>query len=512
MTRLADFFYEKQLGGHEAMNLTEQLTDYVNAAFSGFYVQTQEPDEAEREITQLARSKNWKVAVWDVAAGLRLPSEGTFHGDATPGDPLAVLRAVPALADKDGTALVLLHNFHKFLNNPEVIQTVFSQLIAGKQQRTFLVVLAPVVQIPIELEKLFVVLEHALPDRVQLERIAQELTSDEPEDMPKDDALQRVLDAAAGLTRYECEGAFALSLTRHNAIRPEVVWELKAQTLKKNNLLTLHRGNERFDDLGGLNNLKEFCRRALRSGSSVKARGILLLSPPGCGKSAYCKALGNEMGRPTLLLDLGSLYGSLVGATEGNIRQALRIADAMAPCILFVDELEKALSGVGGTGDSGVATRLFGTLLTWLSDHTSDVFFVGTSNDISKLPPEFARAERFDATFFIDLPNAREKDLIWQLYRQQFAISEALSRPDDTSWTGAEIKSCCRLATLLDITLTQAAHHVVPVAVTAAEQVERLRAWASGRCLNASAPGVFRRDGEEAPKPGRRVQRGSSNN
>ena len=101
------------------------------------------------------------------------------------------------------------------------------------------------------------------------------------------------------------------------------------------------------------------------------------MSPPGCGKSAFCKGLGNELGRPTLLLDLGALYGSLLGATEGNIRQALRVADAMAPCILFVDEFEKALSGVGGTGDSGVATRLFGTLLTWLSDHTSDVFFVG---------------------------------------------------------------------------------------------------------------------------------------
>jgi SpoVK/Ycf46/Vps4 family AAA+-type ATPase len=218
------------------------------------------------------------------------------------------------------------------------------------------------------------------------------------------------------------------------------------------------------------------------------------------------------MGRPTLLLDLGALYGSLVGATESNIRQALRIADAMAPCILFVDELEKALSGVGGTGDSGVATRLFGTLLTWLSDHASDVFFVGTSNDISKLPPEFARAERFDATFFIDLPIAQEKDVIWQLYRREFGILESQARPDDTSWTGAEIKSCCRLATLLDVTLTQAAHHVVPVAVTAAEQVERLRTWASGRCLHASAPGVYSRDGEQASRPSRRVQRGSSNN
>ena len=321
-----------------------------------------------------------------------------------------MLRALPSLADKDGTALLLLHNFHRFLNNPEVVQTTFAQLVAGKQQRTFLVVLSPVVQIPVELEKLFVVLEHALPDREQLERIARELTSDSPDDLPQGEDLQRVLDAAAGLTRYEAEGAFALSLTRHNAIRPESIWELKAQTLKKNNLLTLHRGRERFDSLGGLANLKDFCRRALRPGKPVKPRGVLLAGRCRApARAAFAKALGNETGRPTLLLDLGALMGSLVGQTEANLRQALRIADAMSPCVLFVDELEKALSGVGGQGDSGVSTRLFGTLLTWLSDHTSDVFFVGTSNDISKLPPEFARAERFDGVFFLDLPSgARE--------------------------------------------------------------------------------------------------------
>jgi hypothetical protein len=495
------------------MNLTDQLTDHVHAAFSGLWVLTHEPDEAEREISQLARSKGWKLAAWDISQGLRFPTTPqNAVTDVGAGDPLAVLRAVPTLADGDGTALVLLHNFHKFWNNPEVVQTAFSQLVAGKQQRTFLVVLAPVVQIPVELEKLFVVLEHALPDRVQLERIARELTSDQPEDMPQGEDLQRVLDAAAGLTRYEAEGSFALSLTRHNALRPDAVWELKAQVLKKNNLLTLHRGSERFEDLGGLTNLKDFCRRALRPGRQVQARGILLLGVPGVGKSAFARALGNETGRPTLLLDLGALYGSLVGATEQNVRQALKVADAMSPAVLFVDELEKALSGVGGTGDSGVATRLFGTLLTWLSDRTTDCFFIGTCNDISKLPPEFSRAERFDGLFFLDLPTAPEKDLIWAQYRRQYSIPESQTRPDDTSWTGAEIKSCCRLAALLDVTLTQAAHNVVPVAVTAAEQVERLRAWASGRCLSAFAPGVYRRDGEPPPKPGRRVQRGPSNN
>ena len=494
------------------MKLSDTLTDYVHAAFSGLWILTHEPDEAEREIAQLACDQQWKLAAWDVSGGLRFPIAA--HNSATEiggGDPLAVLRALPALADDKGTSLLILHNFHKFLNNPEVVQTVFTQLIAGKQQRTFLIVLAPVVQIPIELEKLFVVIDHALPDRDQLEKIARELTSDHPEDLPQGEDLQRVLDAAVGLTRYEAEASFALSLSRHNALRPDAIWELKSAALKKSNLLTLHRGEERFANLGGLANLKDFCRRVLTPGKSVKPRGILLLGVAGSGKSMFAKALGNEMGRPTLLLDMGALMGSLVGQSEANLRHALRIADAMAPAVAFVDEIEKSLSGVGSQGDSGVSTRMFGTLLTWLSDHTSDVFFIGTSNDISKLPPEFARAERFDGVFFLDLPSAHEKDLIWRMYRQHFGIPENQSKPEDTSWTGAEIRSCCRLAALLDVTLAQAAQQVVPVAVTAAEQVEKLRTWASGRCLSASVPGIYRRDGETTPRAGRRVQRPSNN-
>src|SRR5262249_14816827 len=158
-----------------------------------------------------------------------------------------------------------------------------------------------------------------------------------------------------------------------------------------------------------------------------------------------------------------------VGATESNVRQALRIADAMAPCILYCDELEKGLAGVGGQGDSGVSTRLFGAILTWWAEDQTDGFFIGTANDIRKLPPEFTRAERLDAVFYLDLPSVSERSVIWDQYRKQFGIAQSQSRPNDTDWTGAEIRSCCRLAALLDVSLVEAAHHVVPVAVTAAE-------------------------------------------
>jgi hypothetical protein len=484
--------------------LVDQMSDYVNAAFAGLWIQTQEPDEAERDILRHGKDREWTVASWDIAQGLRL--EGRPASD-TVADPLAALRALPALSSPSGTTLLLLHQFHRFLQSPEIIQSMFAALVAGKQRRTFVVVLAPIVQIPPELEKLFVVLEHPLPCRDQLERIAQELLRDDALAMPQGKDLDRVLEAASGLTRYEAEGAFSLSVVRHNRIVPEVLWELKAQTLRKNNVLVLHRGEERFESLGGLANLKDFCRKALAGGKPVKPRGILLLGVPGSGKSAFCKALGAETGRPTLVLDFGALLGSLVGQSESNLRQALRIAEAMAPAILMIDELEKALGGVGGMGDSGVATRMFGTLLTWLSDHEADVFFVGTSNDISKLPPEFARAERFDGVFFLDLPDVAERDAIWEMYRRHFGIPESQARPDDSAWTGAEIRSCCRLAALLDVPLTQAARNVVPVAVTAAEQVERLRTWATRRCLASSSPGIYGQDVDGAVKPSRKLSR-----
>ena len=155
---------------------------------------------------------------------------------------------------------------------------------------------------------------------------------------------------------------------------------------------------------------------------------------------------------------------------------------------------------------------MFGTLLTWLNDHETDVFVVCTANDVSKLPSEFSRAERFDGVFFLDLPGVQERRAIWKLYIEQFSLDATQPKPVDADWTGAEIKACCRLAALLKVSLIEAAQNVVPVARTAAESVERLRTWASGRCLSADLPGIYQRNGAPALKPGRKVSRDPSNN
>ena len=210
--------------------------------------------------------------------------------------------------------------------------------------------------------------------------------------------------------------------------------------------------------------------------------------------------------------------GSLVGSTEANIRQALRIADAMAPCILMIDEVEKALSGVASSGstDSGVSARLFGTFLTWLNDHESDVFTICTCNDISQAAAGVLKGREV-RRHILPGPAQRPAEAgdLEDLPRRCSSLDPQQPKPVDAQWTGAEIRACCRLAALLDVPLVEAAQNVVPVATTAAESVERLRNWASGRCLNADAPGgiyTANPNSGGATKPGRKVRRDPSNN
>lgn len=499
------------------MNLSQRLTEYISACFTGLWIESHEHEDALQEIAQLCKQEDWRLATWDIERGLSIGGTAADQNADGGTDPLAAIRALNSLTSDDSSALLVLVNFHRFMQSPEIIQALAHQIAVGKANRAFVVILSPLVQIPVELEKQFVVIEHDLPGREQLEEIARGIATEDGE-LPAGDELTAVLDAAAGLTRYEAEGAFSLSITRHNRVTPETIWELKSQMLKKSGLLTLHRGSESFANLGGLSSIKDFCKRAMRRDAgrnrTARARGVLLLSPPGCGKSAFAKALGNEMGRPTLVMDVGTLMGSHVGQSEAQTRQALRIADAMQPSILFIDEVEKALSGVASSGqtDSGVSARMFGTTLTWLNDHDSDVFVVCTANDVAKLPPEFSRAERFDGVFFVDLPSTEERRMIWRLYIEAFGLDANQPKPVDADWTGAEIKSCCRLAALLDVPLLEAANNVVPVARTSAESVERLRTWASGRCLSANEPGIYQRTTGIAVKATRKVRRDVSQN
>ena len=255
------------------MTLAERMSELVRAAFSGLYVLSFEHDDAVREIAGLCRHNGWTLATWDVDRGLALagrPADSAAVPAAA--DPLAAIRALPALATPESTVLLVLRNFHRYMTSIEVVQALDTAVAAGKQARGFVVILAPTVQLPVELEKLFVVVEHDLPGRDQLEAIARGVAT-EPGELPEGDGLAAVLDAAAGLTRLEAENAFSLSLVRHGRLAPEALWEIKSGTLKKSGLLGLHRGGETFADLGGLEALKGFCARALAAGTASLASG-----------------------------------------------------------------------------------------------------------------------------------------------------------------------------------------------------------------------------------------------
>ncbi|EAQ80671.1 AAA family ATPase [Blastopirellula marina] len=490
------------------MKLSDRFEELVRACFTGIWIESHEHDDALREISSLCHERQWRLATWDIDQGLHVRGVSTFDNDAA-SDPLSAIRAMKSLGADETASIIVLTNFHRFLGSAEVVQSLSRQIVDGKANRTIFVILAPVVQIPTELEKLFIVVDHPLPSREQLLEIAEGVATEEGE-LPDADQLDAVLDAAMGLTRLEAENAFGLSLVRSSVIHHESVWELKASMLKKSGLLQLYKSNDDFTSLGGLESLKAFCKRSLlqhgRDNPLKRPRGVLLLGVPGTGKSAFAKALGKETGRPTLILDVGALMGSLVGQTEQNVRRALQIADAMEPCILFIDEIEKALSGSAGSGqnDSGVSSRMLGTLLSWMNDHTSNVYLIATCNDITRMPPELSRAERFDGIVFLDLPQREQKDRIWNQYIGLFQLDAAQKRPEDEKWTGAEIRACCRLAALLDIPISQAGQNVVPVAVTASESVDRLRQWASGRCLSASQPGIYHHQLRSGDKGSRR--------
>ena len=290
------------------MTLAERLAEYVRACFSGIWIESCEHEDALTEIARLCHEESWRLATWGIDRGLRMQGNAEQSVDAA-GDPLAAIRSLSALAMPDGAALVVLCNFHRFLGSVEIVQALATQITAGKQNRTFVVVLSPVVDVPVELQKQFVVLEHELPDLEQLGEIARGIATEEDE-LPGEDEFERVLDAAAGLTRYEAEGAFSLAIVRHGRLEASTLWELKTQTLKKSGLVELYRGGESFSDLGGLESLKNFCTRIMRrphESARCRPRGVLLLSPPGCGKSSFAKAPSNDTGRPTLRRDVGAL-------------------------------------------------------------------------------------------------------------------------------------------------------------------------------------------------------------
>lgn len=467
------------------------IAKYLAAGYPILAVKTSEPDRTQAALSHEA-GEDYSCYSWDTSAGLKDLRTGECRPMPAPLAPLTWLTQT-----KENTIL-FVWNFHRCISSLELTQALQNARDIWKGQKKCLIILCPDILIPVEIEKSITILNFTLPDRTELLKILVAVAKAAKIDIPADP--EPILSAATGLTVFEAENAFCLSFAMLGRFDPAIITEQKAQMVKRNASLDYAKYPEKFADIGGLDNLKDFCLGTI---ASPLSRGVMLLGVPGTGKSMFAKALGNEANLPTLSLDFGRLFGSFIGQSEQQTREALAVVDAMAPCILFIDEIEKGLSGTQSSHltDGGTGSRVFGSFLTWLNDHTSKVFVIATCNDITKIPPEFLRAERWDAIFFVDLPTHPEQAQILNLYQSQYQVQG--NPPDMTGWTGAEIRSLCRIAAMMKSTLSEAAQYVIPLSRSMGEKIEELREWAKGRCIPASRP-------ETIPAvSGRKLKRGN---
>ncbi len=380
-----------------------------------------------------------------------------------------------------------------------------------------LVLVSPTLRLPMELEKEISVVDYGLPGREEvtelLDRTVGEVNRNSGLNVVLNNAAREALvNAAMGLTINEAENVFAKTLVQTGGLSEKdvpIILSEKEQIVRKSGMLEYYRASEEFSNVGGMDELKDWLRKR-KSAFSADARtfglpnpkGALLIGVQGCGKSLCAKALAGLWRVPLLRLDLGKVFSSLVGSSEENVRQAVQIAESVAPAILWIDEIEKAFSGTHSSSfsDAGTTSRVFGTFITWLQDKTAPVFVVATANNISQLPPELLRKGRFDEIFFVDLPERGDRAEIFGIHiakrgrKPELFDLQRLAQAAD-GFSGAEIEEAV-VASLFDVfdkssdltteSILASVQSTVPLSRTMKEEIERLRDWAGERARPAS--------------------------
>ncbi|HVK45221.1 MAG TPA: AAA family ATPase [Micropruina sp.] len=521
------------------------LRRLIRARFPLLSIQTAEESRALAEIaavvgnrTQVAPAR--QVYTWSTANGFAALGQ---PGNAETRTPHAALTAAAALTMPSVVVLLDLHPWMGTNASPPDTQLVRALKDTvryykdGPVPRT-LVLISPTPHIPADLESLVTLVDFPLPTEQQIRAtldgmIARNSSAGALKVELGAAGAERLAKAALGLTAFEAEYAFARSMVDDGRLTDDdiaLVQEEKRQIVQKSGVLEVVKANVSLDDIGGLENLKTWLRK--RNGSWLDEaaayglpapKGVLVTGVPGCGKSLTAKAMASAWSLPLVRLDIGRVFGGLVGASEQNMRTALRTAEAIAPCVMWIDEIEKGFaSGASGAGDSGTSARVFGTFLSWMQEKTAAVFVMATANQIALLPPEMMRKGRFDEIFFIDLPTDVERRVIFAIHlKARLKAGPALGAlvVDDPlldrlvqateGFSGAEIEqvviSACfdafnerRHLTAED--MLHGIANTVPLSVTQAEQIADLRAWADVRAVAASAPED--RTGYTTPEPG----------
>jgi hypothetical protein len=452
------------------------LSKYLKAGYPGLYIETNEP---LRAISTL-KTENWQSFSWNCLQGIAERETGRIVEDMV--DPLS---AIKWLGGRNETVL-FVQNFHHFFTSVEIIQGIQNSVSVWKASGCCLAMVGPPVKIPPEIDSFFTMLDFRLPSRDELRTIQQELGESVGIEADED-----AVDAALGLTEFESETAFALSLVLEKRFSAQVITQQKMQMIRRTGLMEFWPPVP-TDMVGGLDLLKQYLknrRKAFEPGNEhlPGPKALLLVGIPGTGKSLSCKAAASIFGWPLIRLDISSLKSSLVGESEQKIRQATATIDAFGKSVVWLDEIDKVFAGVKSSGrtDGGTTSAMFGHFLTWMQETTSPVLVMATANNIRELPPEFLRAGRFDALFFVDIPNASERLEIIRIMNRRYnsEIPEDYCRQLG-GWTGAEIEQLAK-DSLFD-GLEEALKTIVPISRTMKEEVIALQQWATTRARKAS--------------------------
>lgn len=492
----------------------------LNAYYPVLYLTSFEYNRTKQKVNGIINSlrtekidREIRLFNWNCVEGLCNISDGNsrYLGEEYD-EPEMVLKYI--LNNKEVSKdIFVLEDFSNYIEEEKIKYYIRTIAERARHTNTHAIILSAVYKLPVELEKYVTVLNIPLPDRIDMEKTLGVVERQCKINLSIE-MRNRMVDAAMGMTSMEADLAFCLAAVKDDLgdNAPYTVSSEKEQIIKKSGILDYFPKNEDLKDVGGMDVLKDWLfkrqkayEKKARDFGLQEPKGLLLLGVPGCGKSLTAKSIASFWNMPLLRLDIGKVFQGLVGSSEDNIRKAISTAEAVAPCVLWIDEIEKGLSGVQSSGstDGGVTSRIFSTILTWMQEKTSPVFVVATANNINLLPPELLRKGRFDEIFFVDLPTAKERENIFSIHLQKkrqtpsnFPL-ETLGKKTE-GFNGAEIEECIKEAMfaayvenpdelkLMASHLINAISKTVPLSTTMKEQISSLRQWAATRAKNAS--------------------------
>ncbi len=508
----------------------KEVCDLLRARFPFIHISTYEEERLINEITRIVTTQELihtirNVYIWKSSEGFT-NQYGQIQDDTT--DKTAALNYVK---NYDQAAVFIFLDFHVFCENSiggvdyNIIRSLKDIMPNLKQsiQPKNIIFVSPTFTVPDDLKKDITVMDFKLPTAEEIEEVLDgmiEANSGGNLNVKLNDKeKESLVKAAIGLTLQEAENAFARAMVNDGCLEAsdvDLVLREKSQVIKKNDLLEYIDSEVNIDDVGGLENLKKWLRKRDKSWlSSAKKyglpspKGVLLTGVPGCGKSLIAKSISSMWHLPLLRFDVSKVFNMYVGNSESNMREAIKTAEAISPCILWIDEIEKGFSGLGNSGDSGTSSRIFGTFLSWMQEKTKPVFVVATANNIAGLPSEMMRKGRFDEIFFIDLPTFNERKQIFKVHLESrlkdptvmgdFVIDENTLEHlagITEGFGGAELEQIVimglfdafadeRSITMKDF--ENSIHNTIPLSVTQAEQIRSIREWANIRAVAATA-------------------------